>query len=428
MKKFFIIFLMLLLLPSAVLAGGGKDDAYPFQDPYVATVIGTPRELSYVPSRKARPLPQVIQIDERVAPPLFWHSDYLRYSVLFQKKTAPLIFLIAGTGAGYNAPKMAYLQQVFYAAGYHVIALSSPTHPNFIVSASTSRAPGYIRDDVKDLYRVMDLIVRQQEIRERVDGFYVAGYSLGAAQSAFLMKLDDEERVFAFRKALMINPPVSLLSSAARLDQLLKEGDETPEAVEDLASRFIAIVAEYYKHQDHVQFDGDFLYRLYRYHRVPHEDLKKLVGVSFRMSAANIIFSTDVCLNTGYIVPDGKILTVSDSLRPYMLTAVKLGFEQYFEEFLAPYLQYRDPTLTPERLVAESSLESIAPYLRANTKIEMLTNADDPILSPEELAFLEKTFAGRAVIYPTGGHCGNIMYKQTVEDMLRLVHRQEIKE
>jgi len=53
-----------------------------------------------------------------------------------QDSPAPLIFIIAGTGAGYNSQKMKVLQRAFFQAGFHVLALSSPTHGHFIVSAT----------------------------------------------------------------------------------------------------------------------------------------------------------------------------------------------------------------------------------------------------------------------------------------------------
>ena len=36
-------------------------------------------------------------------------------------------------------------------------------------------------------------------------------------------KLDEERKVFNFRKVLMINPPVSLYSSVTRIEELLKQ-------------------------------------------------------------------------------------------------------------------------------------------------------------------------------------------------------------
>jgi hypothetical protein len=56
-----------------------------------------------------------------------------------------------------------------------------------------------------------------------VTDFFLTGYSLGAAQSAFVAKLDEEDKVFNFRKVLLVNPPVSLYNSVQILDKMLEE-------------------------------------------------------------------------------------------------------------------------------------------------------------------------------------------------------------
>ncbi|NJB67194.1 hypothetical protein GGQ74_000834 [Desulfobaculum xiamenense] len=429
MKRLLLLtlYVCLALFPQAMASAADDGYGYPFDDPYVSTVVGTPGELMHVPAARVMPLRHFLRVDTREVPDLFWHSRSLRYSAALQSGRAPLIFLIAGTGAGYNSQKLAYLQQVFYAAGYHAVCVSSPTHPNFIVSASTSRAPGYIVDDTEDLYRVLRLIDEDLDLGDRVEGYYLSGYSLGGAQAAFLARLDEERGAFGFRRVLMLNPPVSLYDSALRLDALLDDAAASGESTEETVSRLVGVVSEYYSSREKVDFGGDFLYRLYNYRPVPEKDLRVLVGVSFRMSSANIIFATDVCLGTGYIVPRGVQLEPSDPLRSYLLAAVKLDFRDYFDEFLAPYLHHRDPSLTAEEIIRRSSLESIADYLADSDKIYMATNADDPILSGTDVEFLRRTFGSRAIIYPRGGHCGNIMYSENVADMLAIMAGKEVR-
>ena len=47
-----------------------------------------------------------------------------------------------------------------------------------------------------------------------------------------------------------------------------------------------------------------------------------------------------------------------------------------------------------------------------------MTNQDDIILGPGDIEYLQATLGDRAKIYPTGGHCGNMDYKDNVVDML----------
>ena len=83
-----------------------------------------------------------------------------------QKHPAPLIFNIAGTGAGHNSALLKVMQKAVYMAGFHVVSLPSPTHSNFIVSASSTGVPGRVEDDAADLYRVMKLAY--ERVKDRI--------------------------------------------------------------------------------------------------------------------------------------------------------------------------------------------------------------------------------------------------------------------
>jgi len=203
---------------------------YPFKNPYEATVLGTlPRDQFPLESVRSvgigdlNPLRDLgavgvreLLLHDRPVPDILWYDDTLQYSLALQRTTAPLLFIIAGTGSSYDSATCRFLQAVFHRAGFHVVSLSSPTYPNFVVSASTSQAPGFIPQDVADLYQGMDAIVSQIG-RDRISSYNLTGYSLGGTQSAFLAELDTREKRFGFDKVMLLNPAVSLLTSATTL-------------------------------------------------------------------------------------------------------------------------------------------------------------------------------------------------------------------
>jgi len=159
----------------------GDDSSYgfPIEDSFKATVVGTPEA-----DQKVFP-PIPVKVDrltvfpDRKAPDYLWYESQLRYSYAFQDKPAPLIFLIAGTGGSYNGQKNQAMGRAFYRAGFHVVSLSSPTLPNFIVSASKTGVPGHAVHDAEDLYNVMEIIWNKFKDDIKVTDFYVTGYSLG---------------------------------------------------------------------------------------------------------------------------------------------------------------------------------------------------------------------------------------------------------
>ena len=414
------------LLISACALAATEEYTFPFQDPFVATVVGTP------PDDRAEPKPlrganvrnfNLRVFDDRENPETFWYDRGLRTAVAYQdEKKAPLIFLIAGTGASFDSPKNRGMARAFYKAGFHVAAISSSTHPNFIVSASSSKFPGHLGDDSKDIYRVMELMMKEMGDRIEVTDYYVAGYSLGGAQAAFVSKLDEQKKVFNFKKVLMINPPVSLYNSVNILDKMLEENIPGGlDHFDEFFARVIDAFTEVYTTVDHVEFNDEFLYTVYR-HRPPADDepLAALIGTSFRMSSASMVFTTDVMTNSGYIVPKNRVVAPSANLGRFSKVAHRITFLQYFDELMLPYYQSIRPGLDRETLLEEMSLRSIEDYLRTSDKIHVMHNADDLILAPGEIDFFTEVFGSRAKIYPWGGHCGNIDYKVNVDHMLSL--------
>ena len=202
----------------------GAEYAFPIEDRYLSTVLGTPEKFrAPVPAESAAEERSIALFGDRAIPPVFWQQGEFRYSVARQEGAAPLIFLIAGTGARYDSQKLRYLQAVFHQAGFHVVNLSSPTHVDFIITGSAASVPGNMQADVYDLYEAMDRIWDELRDGMLVTEFHLAGYSLGGSQSAFLAELDSRLRVFRFKRVLLINPSVDLFTSVNLLDQMLQD-------------------------------------------------------------------------------------------------------------------------------------------------------------------------------------------------------------
>lgn len=399
---------------------------YPFTNRYKATIYGTPPAERYAIAGALDAPPaetRSIKIAGRRIPEVFWYTDSVEYSVKMQKEEAPLIFVIAGTGARFNSPKVRFLQELFYSAGFHTVGISSPTHYNYLVSLSKHGISGYVPYDVEDLYTLMRWIKEDVEKTHKVRGYSVTGYSLGGLHSAFLAQRDAKDKVFNFEKVLVINPPVDLYSSALVFDSWLADQGESEPTPQQSVEKFIESFTEFYRTNHIGRLDSEVLYRFFRTLSATDDELKQLIGVGFRVTASSMIFTSDVCLKAGYIVPADKNIETNDPLLPYFSAASRVSFEEYFDEFLLPYLQSREGGMTKEKALANCTLSNLGPFLRGASNVYVIGNDDDPILNERELAYLKDTFGQRGHFFKNGGHCGNLQYIGFAQKLLELVKK-----
>ncbi len=417
----------LLLLAGPVSAKEARSYDYPFDNPFEATVVGTPDEYQpELPEEIPREIFSIKTFVRRPVPKIFWYQKGMDFSLVAQPRKAPLVFLIAGTGGAHDSGKMRVLQRALYQAGFHVLSLSSPTHMNFIISSSETMVPGDLRDDSRDLYRSMALAWQKVRSTVEVSAFHLAGYSLGAAQAPFVAQIDDERQLFNFEKVLMINPPVDLYKSVKRLDRLLEEN--IPGGPENFNVWFRDVMnhlSKINRELDLFKLSEDALYTVYKHYPVTDEFLAALIGISFRISAANMVFTSDVMHGGGFMIPPGVELSPYQPLEDYFIVAHHTPFSDYFREFLLPYYQEREAGLTGEELQRRQTLQSIGDYLRQNPRLGLMHNRDDIIVSPEEVDWLEETMGERARIYPHGGHCGNMAHYDNLAAMVAFFTGQD---
>ncbi|MCY1258690.1 hypothetical protein D9M68_446150 [compost metagenome] len=403
---------------------------YPLANPFEATIATTPPELrAQVPDNS-----DIDQHDyalklrperEHELPDNFWPVKKLHYRLARQDGPAPLIFIIAGTGAHYASSTPNYLKQLFYGAGYHVVQLSSPTSWDFMVSASRFATPGYTPDDADDLYRVMQA-VRAQHPDLEVTDFYLTGYSLGALHAAYVSHLDETRRSFNFKRVLLLNPPVNLYTSISNLDRLVQTEVKGITDNRTFYGVILGKLTRYFQQKGYIDLNDAFLYDFQQSRQhLSNEEMAMLIGATFRFSAADIAFTSDLINRRGLIIPPNYPVSESTSLVPFFARAMQCDFECYVTEQLIPMWRARYNGGSLPQLINQVSLYGIKDYLQQSPKIAVMHNADDIILGPGDMGFLRRTFGERLTLYPRGGHCGNLNYRVNAQDMLAFFRGQD---
>ncbi len=382
---------------------------YPYDNPWIATVLRTP-ESQLAPRSEAPRRDATLQVfPDREVPEGFWYYRGLNYSYFAQPHPAPMIFMIAGTGADSRSGLMDSLGRILHHAGFHVVLLPSPTHSNFIVTASTTYLPGNGPQDAADLYRVMRMIHGELSRSLEITETHLAGYSLGAWHAAFTAKLDEEEKALNFQRVLLLSPPLSLYHSLVTVEQFLLNnlpgGIDSLDHFLDQAIQRIALV---FQNTDAMDFsDEDYALQSLLQTTFGDERLAAAVGLSFRLASANMVFTADVMRRMGYVFPRDLPFRSTTPLGRYLGISLRVSFLDYFDDVFSAYYG-GEPGLD---LIEQSSLNSIGEYLSRSEKIGMLTSRDDIILGPGDLEQLQALFGERAWIFPQGGHLGSLEHR-----------------
>lgn len=402
---------------------------FPIDDPYSATIIGSATMMTPGVSENIPLKVYEIQIkDKKDIPDVFWYASKFKFSFSKQKnKKAPLIFVLAGTGSDYNTTRVKFMQRIFHDAGYHTIAISSQMSQQFMISASSNSVPGLLLEDNKDIYKAMRLAYNKIKDQVEVTDFYIMGYSLGGSNAAVLSYIDEKEKVFNFKRVFMVNPPVDLYNSAVKLDKYLDDytGGKT-EGIEKLLNTTLAKVKGGLT-SEYANIGADTIYNIVKGDILSDAEKKAYIGLAFRLTSTDLNFISDFMTRSHVYTKNPEKVDKYTNMKEYFKAVNFATFEDYVNKIGFPYYKKHNKDYAIEDLKREASLKVIEDYLRTSPKIAAVTNADELILNEKDFAFLKDVFKDRLVIYPKGGHCGNMFYKENVDVMLKFLNEGVLK-
>ena len=402
---------------------------FPIDDPYSATIIGSASMMTEGVRENIPLKVYEIQIkDKKDIPDVFWYASKFKFSFSKQKnKKAPLIFVLAGTGSDYSTTRVKFMQRIFHDAGYHTIAISSQMSQQFMISASSNSVPGLLLEDNEDIYKAMKLAYNKIKDQVEVTDFYIMGYSLGGSNAAVLSYIDEKEKAFNFKRVFMVNPPVNLYDSAVKLDKYLDDYTGGKSAgIEKLLNTTLAkikggLTSEY------ANIGTDTIYNIVKGDILSDSEKKAYIGLAFRLASTDLNFISDFITKSHIYTKNPEKVDKYTNMKEYFKAVNFATFEDYVNKIGFPYYKKYNKDLTTEDLKEKASLRVIEDYLRTSPKIAAVTNADELILNEKDFAFLKDVFKDRLIIYPKGGHCGNMFYKENVDIMLKFINEGVFK-
>ena len=402
---------------------------FPIDDPYSATIIGSATMMTPGVSENIPLKVYEIQIkDKKEIPDVFWYASKFKFSFSKQKnKKAPLIFVLAGTGSDYSAIRVKFMQRIFHDAGYHTIAISSQMSQQFMISASTNAIPGMLIRDNEDIYKAMKLAYNKIKDQVDVTDFYIMGYSLGGANAAVLSYIDEKEKAFNFKRVFMVNPPVELYDSAVKLDKYLDDYTGGKSAgIERLLNTTLARVKGGLT-SEYANIGADTIYEIVKGDILSEAEKKAYIGLAFRLTSTDLNFISDFLTKSHIYTKNPEKVDKFTNMKEYFKAVNFATFEDYVNKIGFPYYKKYNKDFTIEDLKREASLRVIEDYLRTSPKIAAVTNTDELILNEKDIDYLKDIFKDRLIIYPKGGHCGNMFYKENVDVMVKFINEGVLK-
>jgi hypothetical protein len=389
---------------------------YPYHDPYLATATTAILSDDGATERVKSTIVHVPGLPGRNNLPSLEGRGHVSLALYRQNHPAPLLFVLAGLGSSPYFGVAPYLASLFYQEGFHVVILPSPMSWNFALSASRSGAPGYVPEDARDLYDVMQRTLTT--LRDRYDvnatAINLMAASLGALEGAYLSVIDADEGKIGIAKYLLVNPPVDLAYAVKKIDEWnALAGKFGREKSQQIIAKALGIVDSFSEERrdDPAVFD-----RLAKkFAGFMTEELQFLIAENLQSQFSELIYVTQV-------IHDQKVLTApKDDMRKRLEEAKNFTFTDYNQKIGLPLWQKQLGDLQADlgTFIQRGSLAHIVDRLRGNAKVHILHNADDFLAGRKSIEALKEALGDQVTLYPYGGHLGNLWYPENKEYALR---------
>ncbi|MGL4998377.1 MAG: serine/threonine protein kinase [Cetobacterium sp.] len=419
MKKYLKSLCMLLLTVNIF-----AEYKFPIKNPYVATIVGSSKiMIDGIPKTVPIKEFQIPMLKSANIPKNMWYDKEFKFSLSKQKGRAPLIYVLSGTGSAYNSTRTQNFQKIFYNAGYHVLTVTSVFNSNFILNASNSRVPGVLIQDGLDLYNAMGDMLDKVKIEENLEisDIYLMGYSMGATHSAVLSYLDSVGKDFNFKRVFMVNPSINLYYSAKILDEMLTRNIKDKAEIVKIIDEVMKVVKKNISPSD-LQITEESIYSIFEKEELSNKEMQRLIGLAFNLTAIDLNYVVDQINGTN--IYSRETPRKFGSMYPYFKDINFANFSDYLNKLAYPYyLKILGGDLKFNDMIKYGDLRIIRSYLEKENKIAVVTNEDDFILAEKDKSFIQDVFKEKSLIYPYGGHCGNMFYETNVKKMLEFLEK-----
>ena len=399
-------------------AARAEEYHYPYRDPYLATATSALLDGNRQSSRPRRLAVHVPGLAGRNELPTLEGRGNLSVAFYPQTRPAPLLFILPGIGSSAYAGLGAYFAELFQQQGFHIVVMPSPMSWSFGLAASRSGAPGFAPDDARDLYDAMQRTLTVLEACHKVEPTRIAlmGASLGALEGAYLSVLDADEQKIGIDTYLLVNPPLDLNYALKKVDEWNALSEKFGRAASmKLVDRALAIVDAFSTedHSDPAVFTR-FAAELAKF---TTEEIRFLLAKALQLSLPELVYVTQLIHDPAHRPANMR------EARRRIEAANTVTLLDYAERMALPRWREEGGQSQADfkEFARRGSLATIRDRLRRNPRVYVAHNADDPLTARQSILELKKTLGDHMVVFPHGGHLGNLWYPDNKELVRRIL-------
>jgi len=335
-----------------------------------------------------------------------------------QSHPAPLLFILPGIGSNAYSGLGTYFAGLFHEQDFQIVVLPSPMSWGFGLAASRSGAPGFAPDDARDLYDAMQRTLAVLETCYRVEPTRIAfmGASLGALEGAYLSIIDANERKIGIDTYLLVNPPLDLTYALTKVDEwngLSAKFGRT--ASLELVDRALGIV-DAFSTEDRSD-PAVFTRFAAEFSKFTTEEIQFLLAKALQLSLPELVYVAQVIHD-----PADRPASMREARRR-IEAANNVTFADYVERIAVPLWAQTGAQgqANLREFARRGSLAAIRERLRGNPRVYVAHNFDDPLTARPSILELKKTLGDHMVVFPHGGHLGNLWYPDNKELVRRIL-------
>ncbi len=416
MKKFLFALILIVSISSAAWAKvyTAAEYDFPLKDANIATLSSganmplTPYEIVNIEIRSDRRLVPLVEGRNKVPLGLFEQKN----------RTAPLAFIIAGTGGSALAGSALYLASELYLKGFHVVTLPNPLHWHYVLGVSESTLPGYPFRDSPEYYKFLEktTLFLKSKRNLKISNFSLVGYSYGGLLAGFLAQEDLKQKLFDFKRIVIISPAMNIASSIQTLDNYYSESRHiTFDRRQVILGTIINVGVKIRE----TGFDLNLIGNAIKELQLTPLETQWVIGNDFRENLRDIVFTSQQIKDLHIL----KIKATPSRKSGRLNEAKRVSFAAYFKYFVAPSILEK-PQITNQddlnSLLEKSSFYSLSDFIKNNKNIFIITNQDDFLMGAGDAESLASAANERLYLYPYGGHMGNLWHPLNQHDFLEI--------